>query len=162
MAPRRRLHDNILQESLVRHETREAATGVNDMIRGGPTATEQLAELAERSHACNGLLLPVPVEITRESVKAWLMAIAEIGSPGHVEIAWHRLERYGELKQSMVDHEYAAACNAAARRHHALERRAAAEQEAERVAWLERTRIANRKRDIAQAEARLAVLKASP
>lgn len=124
-----------------------------------PTATEQLEELAARSHACNGLLVPVPAEITRQSVVAWLQAIAEIGSPGHVEIAWHALNK-GALKQALHN-EYLQIHASAARRYYALEQRAASEREAERAAWLERTKVVRRKREIAEAEARLAQLKAS-
>lgn len=124
-----------------------------------PTATEQLEALAARSHACNGLLVPVPAEITRQSVVAWLQAIAEIGSHGHVEIAWHALNN-GSLKQALHN-EYVQIHAAAARRHYALEQRAAAEREAAYAAYLERTKALNRRREIAKVEAQLAQLKAS-
>ena len=123
-----------------------------------PTATERLAAIKAHEFANNGLLVPMPAEITRQSVLAWLRAIAEIGGPGHVEIAWHRVQD-GYIKNDLRN-QYEQICIEAGRRYLPLVERAAAEQAAERAAYLERTAKADKARRIARLEAEVAALKA--
>ena len=123
-----------------------------------PTAGQQLEALKAREFAGNGLLIEMPSPLTMQSAHKWLADIAEIGSAGHVEIAWLRIPG-GPIKHKLVN-EYVRLANEAGRRHAVLEERAAAEEAAERAAHQERTRILNKKRQVASLKARLAALEA--
>jgi hypothetical protein len=123
-----------------------------------PTAVEQLAALKAREFAGNGLLIPPPSPMTLQSAHEWLQQIAEIGSGGHVELAWLRIPG-GPIKDKLVN-EYVRLANEAGRRHAVLEERAMAEEAAERAAHQERMKTVTKQREKASLMARLAALEA--
>lgn len=127
--------------------------------RREPTATDLIEALAARRMAGNGYIIPPPGEVTLKTAKEWLSQVAEAGSAGDVEIAWVRGIQNIHIKNGLA-HEYERLRSVAGARHAGLEIEAAAERRVEHQAWVERTKAANLKRDIAAAEARLAALKA--
>lgn len=99
-----------------------------------PTATERLAALNYRRSAGNGYLVAPPEPLTAESFRGWLHAVAEVGSPGDVEIAWHRCQS-APIK-AQLNHVYEALKNTAGIRYSTLMQQAMREQAAE-SAWAE-------------------------
>lgn len=124
-----------------------------------PTATEQIEALNLRRRDGNGFIVPMPSPMTLGGFREWLHKVAEEGSAGDMEIAW----QYGTQNVHWKDklhNEYVQLAKAAGKRYHALEEQALEEQRQERAAHAERTKIANRQRAIAAAEAKLAALRA--
>ena len=124
------------------------------------TATERIAALDMQRFAGNGYIIAPPAEITRASALAWMQRVSEAGSAGDVEIAWTKGVQDIYIKRELRN-AYDALHNAAGKRYHVIELQAAAEQEAERTAWLERTRKANRAQSIARLQSDIARLKAN-
>lgn len=121
-----------------------------------PTATERIAALNERRSAGNGYLVAPPEPLTAESFRGWLHAVAEVGSPGDVEIAWHRCQN-AHVK-AKLNHVYEALKGTAGIRYSTLMQQAICEQEADHAAserYAARVRI---KQQIAQHKAAIAVL----
>lgn len=126
-----------------------------------PTAIERIAALNVRRAAGNGYIIAPPEPLTALSFRAWLHAVAEEGSPGDVEIAWHFCNN--TITKGQLRNEYDALRDAAGRRHHALEAAAERERQAEwaaserlaEMAKTERT-IAGHKAEIERLEALLA------
>jgi hypothetical protein len=124
-----------------------------------PTATERIHELDLQRFKGNGYIIAPPAQITVQSAKAWLEQVAELGSDGDVEIAWVKGVQDIHIKEALLN-TYEALRAAAGKRYYMLLQQAAAENEAQRQAWLERTRKANRARSIAKLQADIAKLKA--
>jgi hypothetical protein len=131
--------------------------------RSQPTATQQIAALDERRAAGNGFIVAPPERLDAGAFRSWLHAVAEIGHPDDVVIAWHHCQN-AHIKGQLLN-EYDALRDAAGRRFHALvaeaERKrqiesAAAAKRAERAA-IER-RIAALRDEIAGLERKLALI----
>jgi hypothetical protein len=120
------------------------------------TATERLAALNERRSAGNGYLIAPPEPLTAESFRGWLRSVSEVGSPGDVEIAWHRCEN--AILKGHLNNEYDALRCAAGARYHALERQAEREQHVEHAVAVKRSEQTRIEREIAQYKAAIAAL----
>jgi hypothetical protein len=112
--------------------------------RSQPTATERINALNARAAANNGLVVDPPETLTAAAFRAWLHAVAEVGSPGHVEIAWHHCQN-AQIKEQFWN-EYDALRDQAGRRYSQLQAEAAREQEAERAASARRAERARLER----------------
>lgn len=130
------------------------------MVRGEeppePTATERLAALNERRSAGNGYLIAPPEPLTAESFRGWLHSVSEIGSPGDVEISWHRCQN--AILKGHLNNEYDALRGVAGARYHALERQAEREQDIEHAAAVKRSERARLEREIAKHKKAIAAL----
>lgn len=130
------------------------------------TATEQIEALERRVFENGGYLIPRPPLRKVEEFSAWLKATAEIGSPGHVELAWHYVSNKlwkDRLRAPMLPDwpGYEALLNEAGARWTVLQKAASEEHRQAAVEHEQRTKIADRNREIEETEARLAALRAS-
>ena len=123
-----------------------------------PTAKERLQALNERRAAGNGYVLPPPEgTFTTTSLRAWLQAVAEVGNPGDVELAWHFCQN--PIIKGHLLNEYPAFRDVAGRCHNALLAEVAEEERLASLAHQKRARIDGLKRDLAAAEAKVSELK---
>jgi hypothetical protein len=122
-----------------------------------PTATERIAALNERRAAGNGYIVAPPEPLTAQTFRSWLHSVAEVGSPGDVEVAWHYCRNPAEKAQLLNWYEETLR-PAAGARYGAIQRQADAEQAAEHAAAVRRRERAQLERDIAQHKASIAEL----
>ena len=120
-----------------------------------PTATERLRALAEQRRAGGGLLIPPPSTVTIDSVRKWLAAVADVGGPGDVEIAWHRVQ--DRAFKERLRNEYDALRATAGQRHGELHEAARKEAMAEEAAARRRRAKSEAQAELARAEREVVV-----
>lgn len=154
------------QQLQTRAELRDATTGISDAIRGiesaapekcEPTATERIMALKALRQRMNGPIVQQPAPLTADAVRTWLARVAEIGSPGDLELAWHYLP--DKTIKSKLEAEYKRLLTTSGQRYHKLQEAYKAEQQKARAERDAQARLHRLQQEAAATEARAVELR---